>query len=252
MAFTGLEDRFNANAEKLYNYRSTKDIGTGQLGSEPYISETPTAYRDLSHDTRFLPVQSTILDIQRLSAFLKSPRGHLFLVKEAAQQTGDAFAETRIYNPLFLIGNAVPYLHIGRPLANASDFSPSGDNSQKSPGANSLIGSAGRLQKQTSDAAIVNAMSSGGSMGLLALLNPKQLINNINGVFSLVTGGPIAINARPEFDVGGGTMYSVALWEGFQKEAFAASPLQDAAANLRVGNIEGAISSLAQGVSISF
>lgn len=252
MAFTGLEDRFNANVSKLYNYRTTRDRGDGSLNDQPFIVETPINYRKLSDDTRFFPVQSTILDTQRLGAFLKSPEGRLFLLNQAVQQTGDAFVETRILNPLFIIGNAVPYLHIGRPLANASDFTPSGDQSQKSPGSDALIGAAGRMQQNTADAATANAMNTGGTSGLLSLLNPAQILQNINSVFSLITGGATGINARPEFDVGNGTMYSVALWEGFQKDPFLSSPLQTAAANLRTGNIIGAAETIAQGISNLF
>lgn len=248
--FTGLEARFNANVKALYSYRSPRDKGDGSLGLEPFIISSPLSFRDVGGDTRFLPVQSTINDVSRLGGFLKSPEGLLFLGEQAVMQTGTVFTETRVLNPLFVIGNAVPFLHLTRPLAVASDFTPSGDITQKSPASDSTLGSAGRLQMQTAADAVSRAMNTGGgSSGLLGLLNPVQILQNISGLFSLVTGGPEGINERPEFDVGNGTMYSVALWEGFQKQPWALSPLNDAAANLRKGNILGAAINLAQTVA---
>lgn len=52
------------------------------------------------YESRLFPLGSSLLDAQRVAKFMVSGRGVLFLVKNFLLQTGNAFNETRIYNPV--------------------------------------------------------------------------------------------------------------------------------------------------------
>lgn len=86
------------------------------------LPDTKESRSNIKNDSRLLPIQSTIRDVQRIRSYILSDRGKLFIGKQLLLQTGNVFAETRLYNPLSPILNAVPTLHVvrqfGRPIYN--------------------------------------------------------------------------------------------------------------------------------------
>ena len=119
MAFKNLESRFNENVNKLYSAGTLKfENGKPSNGrnDDPLIVRKPgNGYWNFA-ESRGLPVVSALLDVKRLTLFTLSKRGLLFLAKQQLLQTGNTFEHTRIINPTFAIGNAVPFLHIKRNL----------------------------------------------------------------------------------------------------------------------------------------
>jgi len=119
MAFKNLESRFNENVNKLYSAGTLKfENGKPSNGrnDDPLIVRKPgNGYWGFG-ESRSLPVRSALIDVKRLTLFTLSKRGLLFLAKQQLLQTGNTFEHTRIINPTFAIGNAVPFLHIKRNL----------------------------------------------------------------------------------------------------------------------------------------
>jgi hypothetical protein len=73
-------------------------------GDEPYYYIYPDQAKNFpnsakKYDSRLFPLGSAIIDVQRTVKFLVSGRGVQFLAKQFLLQTGQAFNETRIYNP---------------------------------------------------------------------------------------------------------------------------------------------------------
>lgn len=113
MAFTTLADRFEQRSRNIYSkFPSSEaqlitikpDTDNGAFGSTSRIK----------NDTRAIPVVSTLRDVTRVSRFLQSPDGRLFVGNQALLQTGNTFADTKLYNPLSSILNAVPFVHARR------------------------------------------------------------------------------------------------------------------------------------------
>jgi len=75
-----------------------------------------TSNSRVKDDTRSLPVTSTARDVYRISKFLSSPKGILFISTQALLQTGNTFANTRLYNPLSTLLSTVPFVHVKRSL----------------------------------------------------------------------------------------------------------------------------------------
>lgn len=128
MSFTTLEQRFNQVSKQIYNRFSPssdqlvkiKPDTNGVLGSNSRVK----------NDTRLLPLVSTRRDLTRISLFLRSNDGVLFLGKQTLLQTGNTFAETRLYNPLEVLINTDTF--IGRRTARHIGF-PVGVSSLKRP-----------------------------------------------------------------------------------------------------------------------
>jgi hypothetical protein len=149
MSFINLENRFNQTVKELYATATTKfengQPSSGQ-GDDPLIVRNPgNGYfgRVDRAGGRSLPVNSTIQDVKRLTLFTLSPRGLLFLAKQALLQTGNTFDQTRIINPAFIIANAVPFLHIKRNLRPLSELFGKTDTSDDN------IRKLGALQEST-------------------------------------------------------------------------------------------------------
>jgi hypothetical protein len=131
MAFTTLEERFNQVSKQIYNryspsgdqYVSIKPDTNGVFGSNSRIK----------NDSRSVPTVSTVRDVRRVTTFWNSPEGRLFIGKQLLLQTGNAFAETRLYNPLNIILTAVPFIgtgitrHIGKPIGLKTLKTPTRD-----------------------------------------------------------------------------------------------------------------------------
>ena len=243
MAFNGLEERFLARQRELYQGTS-KNSGTAPPSSEPFVEFKPTdsRARETENDSRLLPIGSVRRDLSRVGNFLRSGDGVRFLASQASLQSGNAFAETRIYNPLFVIANVQPFRRFGRNLSNPSDFPVQGEN--KSPASTIEIGTAGRLQKNTADRALAKVMGGGsGVRSLLTSLLPQNIVRAVANTFSVARGGATGVDDRPEFRVND-TLYSIAVWQGFIKQPTPQSSLRSVRANLRVGNFRGAVNDL--------
>lgn len=117
-----LKDLFEEKSQDIYKKFSARE----EPSSQPYISILPDSNDSRSRikdDSRALPVVSTIRDTQRVSKFLRSSDGLLFLGKQALLQTGNTFENTKVINPLEFVGNTIPFLHIRRHL-NVLDRTP--------------------------------------------------------------------------------------------------------------------------------
>jgi hypothetical protein len=242
MPFKGLEDRFIARANELYNRGSTTDGSNGQ----PYLEFKPNTPRrsDTTNDTFTLPVASTKRDLKRIGKFLKSGDGIRFLAKQELQQLGNKFSETRIINPLFAIENVLPFVHTMHPLVGTNDFAVRDADDTVSPASNDIkIGGSGRMQKSTAAEAIQNVAGTGGLTGLLSLLPASRLVQEIMGVVALANAGSTGMDGRPELNLNG-SYYSIAMWNRFQKQRSPQDYFSTAKKNLRVGNITGAYDAL--------
>lgn len=120
MAFTTLEERFNKAVNQLYAGANTKfdnGVPTTRATAEPFITRRPgSSQLGIKTETRSTPVVSSLQDVRRLSLFQVSSRGILFLLKQQLLQTGNTFEATRLLNPTFVIGNAIPFIHAKRAL----------------------------------------------------------------------------------------------------------------------------------------
>ena len=272
MALKGLSKRFEERMDEIYNRFSAKpDGGSGQ----PFqiIKPNDPSRLDTSDDTRFSPGTSFSRDRSRIFSFLKSEEGVTFLLRQAELQTGNVFSETRIYNPLFPFGKLFANgPRITRPLGTArgEGVGAAGTSlstgsvigsilkgvvqntnpdsiSQKSPGADSLVGGAGRLQKETSKLAVDRVLSRSGPTGLLTLLPPSKLTRALSAFRNVLETGILDINQRPELDVDG-QYYSVALWAGLGRRQSEPSGLVKAGVSLRKGDIPGALINVGKGI----
>ena len=113
MSYQTLEQRFLARSTEIYNKFSNTSA------TNPEIKPDSRASRSrIKDDNRSLPVVSTQRDTSRIFNFLKSRDGVLFLSKQLLLQTGNTFAETRLFNPLEIQINSVPFIHAVRHLGN--------------------------------------------------------------------------------------------------------------------------------------
>lgn len=95
------------NDKSLYHRLSpysTYNQGLISWGDEPYYYIYPDQAKNFpqsikKYDTHTLAPGSGIIDVIRTSKFLVSGRGVTFLAKQFLLQTGQAYNETRIYNP---------------------------------------------------------------------------------------------------------------------------------------------------------
>lgn len=118
MSFKNLEQRYNENINKLYAGAKTKFEGgkpsTG-AADDPILVRAPGDNQNgLRQEGRGAPFVSAPRDVKRLTLFQTSKTGILFLAKQQLLQTGNTFEYTRTLNPLFVIGNAVPFIHAKR------------------------------------------------------------------------------------------------------------------------------------------
>lgn len=119
MSFKNLEERFNANVNKLYA-GATNKFANGRASTgrndDPLIVRAPGKGYWTKLESRSTPVESGKNDVKRLTLFQLSPNGIQFLAKQQLLQTGNTFEFTRALNPAFVVGNGVPFLHVKRNL----------------------------------------------------------------------------------------------------------------------------------------
>lgn len=127
--FSKLELLWGSNSKSLYHKLSPySSYNTGLIHgftSQPfyytYIDEKNKGLNSIrKYDSRSFPARSGPIDVIRVSKFLGSGNGILFLGKQFLLQTGNAFNETRIYNPTSPIIAAASGIALGtiRPNRN--------------------------------------------------------------------------------------------------------------------------------------
>lgn len=117
MAFKNLADLYNEKVKGLYGAATMKfDNGKPSSGfnDDPLVVRKPGKGYWTDAEGRGLPLSSTVQDVKRLTLFTLSKRGILFLAKQQILQTGNTFESTRIINPAWILGNAVPFTHSKR------------------------------------------------------------------------------------------------------------------------------------------
>lgn len=251
MSFKNLSQRFEEKYKEIYGKYSARD---DSIGDQPFLEFKPddSAADDARNDSRFMAATSVSYrrDLTRLGRFLDTGNGRLFLIRQAELQTSNTFSETRILNPAFVIGNVPGVTRIRRPLGTATGLLPDDPNNTKSLGADDSIGSAGRLQLHTKEAAIFGRLGGSGATGILNLLPPNRItriLSGINAVFGAGQNGIVGVDDRPELDFDG-QFFSTAVWRGFKPAGKLSNPLDRAGAELRRGNIKGAIKQLGEGI----
>lgn len=151
MSFQNLEQRFNASVKKLYAGAKLKfEDGKPASGpfNDPILVRTPgDGQTGIKTEGRSLPFVSAPRDLKRLTLFQISKSGIMFLLKQQLLQTGNTFEQTRLINPLFVIANAIPFIHVRRHLRPISGLLGSTDRST------SNVKKLGQLQKTTYDTA---------------------------------------------------------------------------------------------------
>jgi len=255
--FKNLEERFNAQMNTLYAKGSTTDRTSHgvEKNSSPYYEVKPNTpnKRNFGMDTRAVPLQSIAADVTRIGTWSRRPEGLRWMLDQQNLQIGNTFAETRVVNPLFVIANLQPFKHIKRALADStgmelSDSPVTGDTTDKSPGSPGNMGSAGRLQIGTSKH-VTNLIVTGGQnnvwQDIISWIPASRIINTINTLTNVADVGILGVDQRPEFDMSGkgsfNDLYSVEIWNGFERASGPVDNLAAVGTNLRIGNFSGAI-----------
>jgi hypothetical protein len=248
MAFKGLEDRFTEKAHDLYRKYSTTDGANHNLGApQPFLEIKPddSNASETTSDSRSLPIFSTKRDLIRIGKFSKMGGGLLWLAKQELLQTGNTFNETRIINPLFVLQNTVPFTHARRTFRSASNQTPDGDITRKSPASDEQVGAAGRLQLATARAAIQNVVGKSSTDSLLSLVSGNFFTQIVDIISDTIQGSIEGIDERPELNVNG-EYFSVLVWKGFSKRHSFTSDANAVFQNLLSGNIKGAINAFSR------
>ena len=109
MSYKTLEQRFLEKSSKIYNQYNNETALIPEI--KPDTKQSRSRIKD---DSRLLPVVSAQRDAMLLKSFLTSSKGQLFIGKQLLLQTGNTFAETRLFNFISFSANAVPYLRAVR------------------------------------------------------------------------------------------------------------------------------------------
>lgn len=250
MAFANLTEKFEQKMNELYQ-GSARLRSDGGTSIHPIIEIKPgnPAYTNYGLDSRTAPFRSVSTDFNRMTIWSKSPAGLRWYLDQGILQTGNVFEETRIFNPLFVIGNTQPFIHIKRPLSDDSNVFPSGPSDQRASDAG--IGSAGRLQLETSRYNVGRIFRGDNNIwrDLIRYIPPIIQINALSGILNIGAGGTLGVNQRPELDFDNSgdfdVYYSAEVWKGFKKREGTISNLSRAASSLRHGDIVGAIRNIA-------
>jgi hypothetical protein len=119
MPFTTLAERFEQSSKDIYGRLSAQTPQSNQ----PYISIKPDSQESRSRikdDIRLFPIGVSVSrDATRISRFLRSNDGVLFIAKQTLLQTGNTFADTKLYNPASPLLNTVPGVHAKRHISTS-------------------------------------------------------------------------------------------------------------------------------------
>lgn len=181
-----LIDLFNEREPELYNY--VKYPYKEDDDTQPYRYTTldnaepmnNTFFEDQSNPVSL----SARRDFNRMFQFSKSAQGLVFLGKQTFLQTGNTFAQTRLYNPLNVQIHSVPFVHMSRHVdvkqTVESLFGGTSDPERYA-----------RLQNETSDAAKVRGISRAeGKAGILKIDDDPPTVST-RGFFDNIFGSLI-------------------------------------------------------------
>lgn len=108
MAFETLADRFNATSKQIYG----RFVPQTENSNQPFVTIVPDTNASRSRikdDVRYLPFGTSVSrDSERVSKFLRSSDGVLFLAKQTLLQSKNTFADTKLYNPVSPLLSVVP------------------------------------------------------------------------------------------------------------------------------------------------
>lgn len=104
-------DLFKSQENTIYNkispyYQAGGGIGPNQPFVYTKLTDSNLSKNLTRYDSQALPVGSTVRDVVRMGKFMVSGNGLLFIGKQLVLQNANAFNETRIYNPLSVVGAA--------------------------------------------------------------------------------------------------------------------------------------------------
>lgn len=102
-------DLFKSQENTIYNkispyYQAGGGIGPNQPFVYTKLTDSNLSKNLTRYDSQALPVGSTVRDVVRMGKFMVSGTGLLFIGKQLVLQNANAFNETRIYNPLSIVG----------------------------------------------------------------------------------------------------------------------------------------------------
>jgi len=174
-----LADLFNQKSQDIYKKFSPR---TGDAQSQPYVSIMPDSNASRSRikdDNRAVPVVSALRDKERISKFLKSSDGILFIAKQTLLQTGNTFVTTKLYNPISPLLNVVPFIHARRFI----------------PTQVGTINPSGLLQNATVED-MLNKMVISGKVQALPSLTRKTLLPTVTSLAKTYVSGQIRSAAK--------------------------------------------------------
>ncbi len=115
-----LIDLFHSREEEIYTKFKQKSSGEDQ----PYVVTPLNDTEDMNpaYEDQFNPVSlSAQRDLKRMTNFSTSTKGLVFLAKQQLLQSGNTFANTRLYNPTNVVLHAVPFVHLPRHINLRND-----------------------------------------------------------------------------------------------------------------------------------
>ena len=106
-----LQNVWSKTSGQLYHKLSpyTNDSGLIAWGQEPFVYNFPdktNTFLNGKYDSFSFPIGSAATDVIRMSKFIVSGKGVLFLAKNLLLQTGNSFNETRLYSPTEVLVSA--------------------------------------------------------------------------------------------------------------------------------------------------
>lgn len=184
---------YDANTHELYHklspygYESFLGIKTRQPFEYTYPDEAGKVNNLFIVDLE----QRAITDVQRISKFLISQNGILFLANQFLLQTGNAFNETRIYNPASpILGAALPLtLWAARPQRNIDLGNPGSIlGSFLGPAVGSILSTRTPVPPGSIGGALPTQNQDGGK-GLLRAGTANAAMTNLQGKWSPPSNG---------------------------------------------------------------
>lgn len=209
---------FNFNSQNIYHKFNPYTIGDNPFGIIPNRQPFVYRYPDEAKQSFFEKIppsvktlanvvglnQPAVDDVVRISRFLLTSTGVLFLIKQGLMQSQNAFPETSLYNPLETIVATVSPLSlglIGRPKRYIDLTDPLGIFGIGSSNSGGLLSGVGNLAA----GAVRAAVQSSANVGLSALAGgsakPSPLRSHASSIeFAGITRIPTANRARQELN----------------------------------------------------
>ncbi len=180
MTLKNLATLYDEKVAQLYRYNKS-DFNSGEPLYQNKLKPGEMSGA-IKYDSQSLPITSTIRDVKRMTNFMLSSKGLQFLAMQQLLQTGNYFKHTTLINPAFVLGNAVPFIHLQRHLGGSLGIASEG----------TMESIRGRLQKSTGEAAKQHAkqsMSTTGAGKARAIRSTdsgiiEDLIGGVKGIIS--------------------------------------------------------------------